>query len=58
MDQPIFIARLNIEHYRQKLLTEQDGATRQRIVQLLAEEEAKLTELNHPPAKNNENHKY
>ena len=45
MEQPIFIARLNIEHYRQKLLTEQEGAMRQQIVQLLAEEEAKLAAL-------------
>jgi hypothetical protein len=31
-------------------LLEQDEATRQRIVQLLAEEEAKLAALNDPPA--------
>jgi len=57
MHQRTFIARLNIEHYRQKLLTEQDGTTRQRIVQLLTEEEARLAALNDPPGKNNENHK-
>jgi len=58
MHQRTFIARLNIEHYRQKLLTEQDGTTRQRIVQLLTEEEARLGALNDPSGKNNENHKY
>jgi hypothetical protein len=57
VDQRIFIAGLNIEHYRQKLLTEQDGTTRQRIVQLLTEEEARLAALTDPPDKNNENHK-
>ena len=57
MHQRTFIARLNIEHYRQKLLTEQDGTTRQRIVQLLTEEEARLAALPDPPGKNNENHK-
>jgi hypothetical protein len=45
MDQRIFIARLNIEHYRRKLLTEQHEATRQRITCLLAVEEAKLAAL-------------
>jgi hypothetical protein len=45
MDDRAYIARLNIEHYRQKLLTEQDEATRQRISQLLAEEAAKLAAL-------------
>jgi hypothetical protein len=49
MDQRIFIARLNIEHYRRKLLTEQHEATRQRITCLLAEEEAKLAALSNSP---------
>jgi hypothetical protein len=53
MDQRKTIARLNVEHFRLKLLTEQDEATRQRIVQLLAEEEAKLA-LNDPPAEKKE----
>ena len=48
MDDRVCIARLNIEHYRQKLLTEQDEATRQRISLLLVEEEAKLAALSHP----------
>lgn len=42
MDQRIFVTQLNIEHYRRKLLTEQNEAARERIAQLLAEEEAKL----------------
>ena len=48
MNDRAFIAQLNIEHYRQKLLTEQDEATRQRISLLLVEEEAKLAALSHP----------
>ncbi len=51
MDQRTYIAQLNIEHYRRKLLTEQDDATRQQIARLLAEEEAKLAALNDPPGK-------
>jgi hypothetical protein len=53
LDQRTFIARLNIEHYRQKLLTEQDETTRERIVQLLAEEEARLAAPSDPPRKSN-----
>ena len=45
MDDRAYIMQLNIEHYCQKLLTEQDEAMRQRISQLLAEEEAKLAAL-------------
>lgn len=52
MDQRIFIAHQNIEHFRRKLLTEQDDATRQRITRLLAQEEAKLAALTDPPGKN------
>jgi hypothetical protein len=36
------IARLNIEHYRRALLDEKDEAKRRTLLQLLAEEEAKL----------------
>jgi len=57
MDQRAQIARLNIEYYRRKLLTEQDEVIRQRIVRLLAEEEAKLASLSDPPSKNKENGK-
>ena len=49
MDQRIFVTQLNIEQYRRKLLTEQNEATRQRIAQLLAEEQAKLTALDDRP---------
>ena len=56
MDDRVCIARLNIEHYRQKLLTEQDEATRQRISQLLPEEEAKLAALSDPRRENNGGH--
>jgi hypothetical protein len=51
MDQRIFIAQLNIEHFHRKLRTEQDQATRQRIAELLAEEQAKLAALKGPPGK-------
>ena len=46
MDQRVYIARLNIEHYRRKLDAEQSEATRLTIMHLLAEEEAKLAALN------------
>ncbi|HML13478.1 MAG TPA: hypothetical protein VK456_09250 [Xanthobacteraceae bacterium] len=36
------IARLNIEHFRKRLVTETDETTRQTLLRLLAEEEAKL----------------
>ncbi len=37
-----FIARLNIEHYRKVLADEADEKRRQKILKLLAEQEAKL----------------
>jgi hypothetical protein len=37
-----FVARLNIDHYRELLAKETDEAQRQRLVRLIAEEEAKL----------------
>jgi len=43
------IARLNIEHFRKKLATEQDERKRLTILRLLVEEEAKLAALNDPP---------
>jgi hypothetical protein len=43
------VAQLNITHYRRKLATEQDETKRQMLLRLLAEEEAKLATLNHPP---------
>jgi hypothetical protein len=42
------IARLNITHFREKLITEQDPSVRQTLLRLLAEEEAKLAALNDP----------
>ena len=44
-DQGIFIAELNIEHYRTKLTGQLDGGQRQTITTLLAEEEARLFDL-------------
>ena len=38
------VARLNIGHYRKLLVNEVDGARRQTLLRLLAEEEAKLSE--------------
>ena len=54
MDQRVYIAQLNITHFREKLLSANDGATRQRIARLLAEEEAKLAALSDPPGINKE----
>jgi hypothetical protein len=39
------VAHLNIEHYRRLLASETDEARRQTILRLLAEEEAKLADL-------------
>ncbi|MND04266.1 hypothetical protein D3C83_244580 [compost metagenome] len=40
-----YVARLNIEHFKQKLAEETDPAKREMLVRLLAEEEAKLAAL-------------
>jgi hypothetical protein len=40
------IAQLNIAHFQDRLKTETDEATRQTLLRLLAEEEAKLAALN------------
>jgi hypothetical protein len=40
-----YIAKANIEHFRQKLAQERDAATRETLKRLLAEEEAKLVAL-------------
>ncbi len=37
-----FVARANINHYRQLLANEKDETKRQTIIRLLAQEEAKL----------------
>ncbi len=57
MDQRTYIARLNIEHFRRKMVTEKDDALRQTITRLLAEEEAKLAALGDPPGNNRERDK-
>ncbi len=46
-----FIAHANIAHLREKLATEQDETKRQMLLRLLAEEEAKLAALDHPPSR-------
>ncbi|MDO8877882.1 MAG: hypothetical protein Q8M24_21755 [Pseudolabrys sp.] len=49
MDQRAIIARLNIEHFRRKLADENDEATRQTIMRLIVDEEARLAALDDPP---------
>ncbi len=39
------VARLNIEHFQQKLATETDETKRRQILRLLAEEEARLATI-------------
>jgi hypothetical protein len=46
-----FVARLNIEHYRKLLATEQDKTRRRDLLRLLAEEEAKLAALGEQSAR-------
>jgi hypothetical protein len=57
MDQCVYVAQMNIEHFRRKLLTEQDEKTRRQIIHLLAEEEAKLVTLTHASDKNSDKNK-
>jgi hypothetical protein len=45
VDQRVFIAQLNVEHFRRKLASEPDTARRLTLLRLLAEEEAKLASL-------------
>ncbi len=45
MDQRIVIAQLNIQHLRWQLASETDDARRQRLLRLIAEQEAKLAVL-------------
>lgn len=54
MDERVFIARLNIEHYRRKLAAVKNESNRQTIMRLLAEEEAKLAAVNDPPGEKKE----
>ena len=44
-----FVAQTNIAHLHEKLATEQDEIKRQTLLQLLAEEEAKLASLFNQP---------
>jgi len=46
MDMTIF--RLNVEHFRKMLATEQEQMKREMLLRLLAEEEAKLSALDDP----------
>ena len=57
MDQRVYIAQLNIEHFRGKLLSEKDDAKRRQIARLLAEEEAKLKALSNRPGDKKEKDK-
>ncbi len=45
MDEGKNIERLNIEHYKRLLATETDPGKRETITRLLAEQEAKLQEM-------------
>jgi hypothetical protein len=45
MDQRIVIAQLNIDHLRWQLAAETDDAQRQKLLRLLADQEAKLAAL-------------
>ena len=47
------VAHLNVEHFRRLLADETDGARRQAILRLLAEEEAKLAPQHPPEVKRN-----
>ena len=47
------IAKLNIAHFRELLATERGEKMRQTLLQLLAEEEAKLAALEGGPEKRN-----
>jgi hypothetical protein len=45
MDEGKNIVRLNIEHYKRLLATETDPGRRETIARMLAEQEAKLKEM-------------
>jgi hypothetical protein len=49
-----FVARANIAHLQDRLVTEQDETTRQTLQCLLAEEQAKLAALEDNPPKKKE----
>ena len=46
-----FVARVNIQHIRDQLATEQDEVKRQTLLRILAEQEAKLAALENNRAK-------
>jgi hypothetical protein len=50
------IARLNIEHFRKRLAAETDEITRQTLLRLLAEEEARLAAGTHGPTGERKSH--
>ena len=50
------IARLNIEHFRKRLATETDETTRQMLLRLLADEEAKLPDGTQGPSDERKQH--
>jgi hypothetical protein len=50
------IARLNIEHFRKRLAVETDETTRQTLLRLLAEEEAKLAGTPQDPTGESKRH--
>ena len=55
-DQRIVIAQLNIQHFRKKLMAEQDAEKRATLQRLLAEEEVKLAALKKEFGEPNTNH--
>ena len=50
------IARLNVEHFRKRLATETNETTRQTLLRLLAEEEAKLAGGTEGPPRERKQH--
>jgi hypothetical protein len=44
-----YVARLNIEHFRDQLAKERDPVKRERLRRMLEQEAAKLAELAKPP---------
>ena len=57
MDQRVYIAQLNIKHYREKLLSETCDAKRRQIARLLGEEEAEMAAVGDPPGAKKEEDK-
>jgi hypothetical protein len=55
-DQRLVIAQLNIQHFRKKLMAEQDAEKRATLQRLLLEEEVKLAALKKESGERNTNH--